>query len=171
MMGLSGRRDTDGSPPVDRRLKHQVDRVRGLVEALMFDVAAWLAGAVQPVTPEVNPGYAFNELRRFPSPRERMGHYVSRELLESWGEVMDRWLEHGLRLQPYFGQRAALTVDDLGGAGLVKATFRFSNRSIILAGDRREYSSGDWQVTVQISPHLRRIETCVIRPVPEGSPM
>jgi hypothetical protein len=139
--------------------------VRGLVEALMFDVAAWLAGAVEPVTPELNPEYAFNELRRLPLPRDRMSHYLSEPLLDSWGEVMDRWLEYGLRLQPYFGNRLELTVDELGGTGPVKATFRFSNRSIILVGERREYCGGDWQVTVQIGPDLKRIENCLLRPV------
>jgi hypothetical protein len=144
--------------------------VRGLVEALMFDVAAWLAGAVEPVTPELNPGYAFNELRRLPSPRDRMSHYVGEGLLDSWGEVMDRWLEHGLRLQPHFGNRLALAIDELGGAQPVKATFRFSNQSIILVGGRREYLDGAWQVTVQISPDLKQIENCLLRPVSEGSP-
>jgi hypothetical protein len=143
--------------------------VRGLVEALMFDVAAWLAGAVEPVTPELNPGYVFNELRRLPLPRDRMSRYVSGVLLDSWGEVMDRWLAHGLRLQPHFGNRLALTVDELGGPGPVKATFRFSNRSIILVEERREYLDGDWQVTVQISPDLKLIENCLLRPVSEGS--
>jgi hypothetical protein len=143
--------------------------VRGLVEALMFDVAAWLAGAVEPVTPELNPGYAFNELRRIPSPRDRMSHYVGEGLLDSWGEVMDRWLEHGLRLQPYFGNRLALAIDELGGPQPVKATFRFSNQSIILVGGRREYLDGAWQVTVQISPDLKQIENCILRPVSEGS--
>ena len=86
------------APQVDRRLKHQVARVCGLVESLMFDVAAWLAGAEQPVTPQLNAGYLFNELRRLPSPRDRMRHYVSEDLLESWGEVMDRWLAYGATL-------------------------------------------------------------------------
>jgi hypothetical protein len=99
-----------------------------------------------------------------------MCQYVSQGLLESWGEVMDRWLAHGLRLQPHFGQRLALMVDGLDGPGPVRATFRFSNRSIVLAGERREYCDGDWQVTVQISPQLKRIETCILRSVSEGSP-
>lgn len=136
----------------------------------MFDIAAWLAGAVCPVTPELCPDYAFNELRRLPVPRDRMAHYVGEALLDSWGEVLDRWVGHGLRLQPYFGQRLGLLVDGVGGSGPVKATFRFSNQSIILVGGRRQYCSGEWQMSVLITPNLKRIESCILRPVPEGQP-
>jgi hypothetical protein len=168
-MGFSRRgRASGGTAPIDRRLKHQVASVCGLVEALMFDVAAWLAGVEQPVSPELNPRYPFNELRRLPRPRDRMAGYVSEGLLGSWGEVLDRWLAYGSRLQPHFGHQLALVVDGLGGPGSVKATFRFPNRSIILVGDRREYCGGDWQMTVEISPNLRRIETCLLRPASEG---
>ena len=161
------RRSAGGALPADQRLKHQVTRACGLVEAMMFDVAAWLAGAERPVTPELNPNYLFNELRRFPRPRDRMTYYVSEELLESWGDVMDRWLGYGSRLQPHLGNRLALMVDGLGGPGPVKASFRFSNHSVILVGDRRQYCSGDWQVTVELSPNLKRIETCLLRPAGE----
>jgi len=157
------------APQVDRRLKHQVARVCGLVESLMFDVAAWLAGAEQPVTPQLNAGYLFNELRRLPSPRDRMRHYVSEDLLESWGEVMDRWLAYGARLQPHFGHRLALLIDGLGSSGPIRASFRFSNRSIVLVDGRRDYCSGDWQMTVEISPNLKRVEACLLRPAREGS--
>jgi|SRR5437868_13671305 len=166
----AARRSPDGGRVADRSVTVQVRRVRGLVEALMFDVAAWLACAVGPVTPELHPDYAFNELRRLPLPRDRMAHYVNDALLDSWGEVLDRWVGHGLRLQPYFGQRLGLLVDGVGGTGPVKASFRFSNQSIILVGSRRQYCSGEWQMTVQISPNLKRIESCVLRPVPESRP-
>lgn len=170
-MAFSRRRQATGtSQAADQRLKQQVIRVRGLVEALMFDVAAWLAGADQPVSPELNPGYLFNELRRLARPRDRMSAYVSEEVLESWGEVMDHWLTYGARLQPSFGRRAALMVDGLDGPGLVRATLRFHNRSIILVGDRRRYCGGDWQLTVEISPSLKRIESCLLRPTADGSP-
>src|SRR5216683_2715900 len=128
-----------GSRNVDHTLQLQVGRVRGLVEALMFDLAAWLAGALHPVTPELCPGYPFHELRRLSSPRERMFHYVSGPLLDSWGEVMDRWVSDGRRLQPYFDQRLELEIDGLGGPAPVKASFRFTNQSIVLVEGRREY--------------------------------
>jgi hypothetical protein len=160
--------DRDRARAGDRGVTLQVRRVRSLVEALMFDIAAWLAGVTSPVTPELCPDYAFNELRRLPVPRDRMAHYVGEGLLASWGEVLDRWVGHGLRLQPHFGQRLGLLVDGVGGTGPVKATFRFSNQSIILVGGRRQYCSGDWQMTVVISPNLKRIESVVLRPVAEG---
>jgi hypothetical protein len=155
-------------PNVDRSVQVQVERVRGLVEALMFDIAAWLAGASHPVTPEVFPRYPFNELRRLPSPRERMLHYVAGSILDSWGAVMDRWVSSGLRLQPYFDQRLELEIDGLGGSKQVLATFRFPNRSIVLVGDRREYCDSTWQMTVRISPTLKRIDSCVLRPAGRG---
>src|SRR5262245_7260552 len=165
-------RSAGGDRPrlADRSVGVQVGRVRGLVEALMFDVAAWLAGAVRPVTPELFSGYAFNELRRLPLPRDRLRHYLSEPLLDSWGEVLDQWVGSGLRLQPHFGQRLGLLVDGIGGPGAVRATFRFPNRSIIVAGSHREYCRGEWQLTVLISPNLRRIQSCQLRPVPEGRP-
>ncbi len=153
---------------VDRTLQVQVERVRGLVEALMFDLAAWLAGVLHPVTPELCPGYAFHELRRLPSPRERMFHYVGGPLLDSWGEVMDRWVAGGRRLQPYFDQRLELEIDGLGGLEPVKASFRFTNQSIVLVEGRREYCNSEWLMTVEISPLLKRIETCTLRPSARG---
>jgi hypothetical protein len=155
---------------VDHKVKVQVRKVRGLVEALMFDIAAWLAMAFEPVTPELCPGYAFNELRMLPAPCDRMQHYVSEALLDSWGEVLDRWIESGMRLQPHLGQRLELDVDGLGGSEPIRASFRFPNRSILLAGSRREYCSGDWMMTVLISPNLKRIESCMLRPAQDGRP-
>jgi hypothetical protein len=165
------KRSGQGGRSGDRGVTLQVRKVQGLVEALMFDIAAWLAGVACPVTPELCPGYAFNELRRLPVPRQRMAHYVGEALLDSWGEVLDRWVAHGLRLQPHLGHRLGLLVDGVGGSGPVKATFRFSNQSIILVGGRRQYCSGEWLMTVVISPNLKRIESCVLRPVPEGQPV
>ena len=153
---------------VDRTLQVQVERVRGLVEALMFDIAAWLADVMHPVTPELCPGYAFNELRRLPSPRERMHHYVALSLLDSWGAVMDRWVASGLRMQPYFDRRLELEIDGLGGSEPVLASFQFTNSSIVQVEGRREYCKGEWLMTVQISPTLKRIENCQLRPAISG---
>ena len=165
MLPSSHRRQApNASANVDRTLQVQVERVRGLVEAMMFDLAAWLADAFHPVTPELCPGYAFHELRRLPSPRERMFHYVSEPLLDSWGEVMDRWVGAGLRLQPYFDQRLELGIEGLGGFEPVTASFRFNNQSIVLVGGRREYCDSEWLMTVQINPTLKRIESCTLRP-------
>lgn len=171
MTPFARRHAAPGAPGdnVDRSLQLQVNRVRGLVEALMFDVAAWLADVTRPVTPELCPGYAFHELRAMPSPRQRMLHYVSGPLLDSWGEVMDRWVAGGLRLQPYFDPRVELEIEGLGGPGPVIATFRFSNRSTVLVGGRREYCDSEWLMTVQISRALNRIETCLIQPAPRGA--
>lgn len=163
-----GRHGPTGSRNVDRTLQVQVAKVRGLVEALMFDMAAWLASAIHPVTPELCPGYAFHELRALPLPRERMLHYVSEPLLDSWGAVMDRWVGGGLRLQPYFDQRLELEIDGLGGSEPVKASFRFTNQSIVLVEGRREYCNSEWLMTVEISPTLKRIETCTLRPAARG---
>ena len=73
----------------------------------------------------------------------------------TWGEVMDRWLAYGARLQPHFGHRLALLIDGLGSSGPIRASFRFSNRSIVLVDGRRDYCSGDWQMTVEIGSELQ----------------
>ena len=156
-------------PQADQQLKQRMTRVCGLVEALMFDLAAWLAGADRPVTPELNPAYMFNELRRLPRPRDRMSAYLSEELLESWAEVIERWLTYGANLQPYFGRRLALVVEGLDGAGPVSATLRFPNQSTILIGSRRQYCRSDWELTVEISSTLKRIESCLLRPASDGT--
>jgi hypothetical protein len=168
MMGLSRRRGSGsaGAPPTaDQQLKLQVDRVRGLVEALVFDVATWLAATERPVTRDLHPDYAFNELRVVAQPRDRMSAYVSPELLESWGEAIEGWLALGAGLQPNFGRRLPLVIEGLEGRGPVSATVRFPNRSIIiLPGGRRQYCGSDWQLAVEISPDLRRIEACTLAP-------
>jgi hypothetical protein len=163
-----GRQNATGAGDVDRTLQLQVEKVRRLVETLMFDLAAWLSGARHPVTPELCPGYVFDELRVLLSPRERMLHYLSEPLLDSWGQVMDRWLASGLRLQPSFGDRVELEIDGLGGLDLVKASFRFTNQSIVLVEGRREYCDSQWLVTLEISTSLKRIENCRLEPSGHG---
>jgi hypothetical protein len=144
----------------DERLERQIERVHTLTYALLLDVVAWFMDLREPVNDRLFPEYHLTDaVRAMPDPRERLATYCSTRLLTAWEPARERWLSHGARLKPDFGTTATLQIEGLDGpAPQPQAVARFTDRSVIEHGSRRQYLSRDWVLTAWLRGDLSRIE-------------
>jgi hypothetical protein len=144
----------------DERRERQIERVHTLTYALLLDVIAWFMDLREPVDEHLFPEYHLPDaVRSMLDPRERLATYVSTRLLAAWEPARERWLSHGAHLKPDFGTSATLQIEGLDGeAPQPLATARFTDRSVVEIGGRRQYLSHDWVLTAWLAPDLTRIE-------------
>lgn len=154
----------NAAPAIDET-EQRLERVTALVYALLHDVAAWLSGTVEPVDLGFYPEYRLRAVADLPEPRARMARYLNPGLLESWGEVLDRWVAQGYEYRPSFGRnlRVAIT-DGLEEGPRVEVTFH--DRSEVQTPDGERLTPGRrWSMTVWVASDLRQIRSVVLREV------
>ena len=152
----------------EERVDERLERVTALVYALLHDVAAWLGGLEEPVQAELYPEYRLRGVADLPSPRQRLARYVSPVLLESWGEVLDRWVASGYHYRPSFGRMVRVAVSEGAGEG-TRAEVVFQDRSEVeLPDGSREAPGRRWQLVAWIADDLRQVRTVQLREAAAG---
>ena len=147
----------------DEEVQRRLERVSALVYALLHDVAAWLAQAEGPVSPEQHPEYRLRQVAEEPVPADRMARYLNRAVLDSWRPVLDRWLAHGYRYRPSFGRNVRVAVTEGGEEG-PRAVVTFQDRSEVeVPGGSRECPRREWTMTLWVTPDLKQIASVVLR--------
>lgn len=149
--------------------EERLERVTALVYALLHDVAAWLSGTVEPVDLAFYPEYRLRSVADLPEPRARMARYLNAGLLESWGDVLDRWVSQGFGYRPSFGRNLRVAISDGLDEG-PRAEVTFHDRSEVQTPDGEHLTPGRrWLMTVWVASDLRQIRSVVLREVTEGS--
>lgn len=152
--------------PVEE-LAASIDRARDLIFALLFDVAAWLAGDAGPVAGEV-PEYRVSHATRLVRPADRLAKYVSADLLFIWSPLIEGWLASGRGFEPDFGLVEGLSVE-MGEGQQAQALARFPNHSVVIDAEGRHLYGGDWVLRVWFDPGIERITNAILRPLAQGS--
>ena len=160
-----GRRRVE--PTTDEHREQQIERVHALLYALLLDVVSWFLDLREPVDQRLFPEYALEGVRALADPRDRLHAYCSPGLLDAWEPVRQRWVERGIRMKPDFGTTGTLRIEGLDGGRTPRAVARFTDRSILEQGTRRQYNSNEWVLTAWLRPDLERIENATFRPAAE----
>jgi hypothetical protein len=157
-------------PTIDERRERQIEKVHSLTYALLLDLAAWFLDVHEPVDGRLFPEYRLQGVRDLADPRERLGRYLSPELLATWEPVRERWVSAGLRLKPDYGTTATLEIEGLEGDQTPRAITRFTDRSVIERGTERQYNNRAWVLTAWLRSDLSMIENATFRPAsPPGA--
>ncbi|MBO0708735.1 MAG: hypothetical protein J2P44_10250 [Candidatus Dormibacteraeota bacterium] len=145
--------------------EERLERVTALVYALLHDVAAWLSGTVEPVDVAFYPEYRLRSVADLPEPRARMTRYLNPGVLESWGEVLDRWVSRGFGYRPSFGRNLRVAISDGPDEG-PRAEVTFHDRSEVQTPNGDRLTPGRrWSMTVWVAEDLRQIRSVVLREV------
>lgn len=153
--------------PLIEETEQRLERVTALVYALLHDVAAWLTGTVEAVDPRYYPEYRLRAVAELPEPRARMTRYLNAGLLESWGEVLDRWVSHGYEYRPGFGRNLQVAITDGLEEG-PRAEVSFHDRSEVQTPEGERLTPGRrWSMTVWVAGDLRQIRSVALREATE----
>lgn len=148
--------------------EERLERVTALVYALLHDVAAWLSGSVEPVDLAFYPEYRLRAVADLPEPRARMARYLNPDVLESWGEVLDRWVASGFQYRPSFGRNVRVAITD--GPEGPRAEVGFRDRSEIQTAEGERLTPGRrWSMTLWVAEDLRQIRSVVLRDVTDAT--
>lgn len=149
---------------VDEGGRRQSDQVRSLLFAFFWDLLSWMANADGPVPDKVKE-YRLGELREEPSPESRLRHYVWGDIVDSWKEQLEPFLEQGYYLKPEVGDIIHSDVDSVGGREPVKITIRFRNKSAVIdpAGVRYNFPEQHWLLHLRVRHDLELIEYATMR--------
>lgn len=148
--------------------EERLERITALVYALLHDVAAWLSQTVEPVDVAFYPEYRLRSVADLPEPRARLARYLDAQVLERWGEVLDRWVSRGFEYRPSFGRNLRVAISDGLDDG-PRAEVTFHDRSEVLTPAGERLTPGRrWSMTVWVAGDLRRIRSVVLREVTAG---
>lgn len=148
--------------------EERLERVTALVYALLHDVAAWLSGSVEPVDLAFYPEYRLRAVADLPEPRARMARYLNPDVLESWGEVLDRWVASGFQYRPSFGRNVRVAITDSPEGPRAEVGFR--DRSEIQTAEGERLTPGRrWSMTLWVAEDLRQIRSVVLRDVTDAT--
>jgi hypothetical protein len=139
--------------------------MRGVCFCMLYDLCCWLAGHRRGVPDDVDE-YSLTGLRAVEDPRERLGRYVSPELLRSWEGALKPFFTPGFTLDPELGEAGSFQDHGRDGSGRPKAELRFGNRSSVMDPSRRRHDlpPRDWILTVWLSPQPGgHVENATIR--------
>jgi hypothetical protein len=152
----------DGGPAGPSR----EEQARGLCFSFLYDLCAWLAGAREPVPPEVRE-YSLGQLRGAADPRQRLQYYVHPHLLASWEQALRPYFAARLRLDPEIGPSVIQRSDGLNGNGPARVEYRFENRCALLAqgGGRQSMPPAPWVLTLWMTADLQRVDDGTLRPL------
>ena len=158
-------------PTTDENRARQIEQVHALLYALLLDLVSWFLELHQPVDPTLFPEYRLERVRALADPLDRLHAYCSPRLVAAWEPVQRRWIDRGIRMKPDFGTTATLRIEGLDVGQEPRAVARFTDRSVLEQGARRQYNSNEWLLTAWLRADLDRIEKATFRPAAdEGAP-